>query len=127
MSPQVLVDGVLHGAQGIILLLDNRRMGAISGLQEAQYGREFRTGDGLAINYVQLARAVPGVQAFAGGETPDALMAALDAAGRHPGLSLVHVPVYYGPDPLGGLGAYGVWNVGNWCEAVQARYHAQDI
>jgi 3D-(3,5/4)-trihydroxycyclohexane-1,2-dione acylhydrolase (decyclizing) len=127
MSPQVLVDGVLHGAQGIILLLDNRRMGAISGLQEAQYGREFRTADGLAIDYVQLARAVPGVQAFAGGDTPEALLAALDAAGRHAGLSLVHVPVYYGPDPLGGLGAYGVWNVGNWCEPVQARYHAQDI
>lgn len=127
MSPQVLVDGVLHGAQGIILLLDNRRMGAISGLQEAQYGREFRTADGLAIDYLQLARAVPGVQAFAGGDTPEALLAALNAAGRHTGLSLVHVPVYYGPDPLGTLGSYGVWNVGNWCEAVQARYHSQDI
>jgi 3D-(3,5/4)-trihydroxycyclohexane-1,2-dione acylhydrolase (decyclizing) len=127
MNPQVLVDGVLHGAQGIILLLDNRRMGAISGLQEAQYGLEFCTADGLAIDYLQLAGAVPGVRAFAGGDTPEALEAALDGAGRYTGLSLVHVPVYYGPDPLGGLGAYGVWNVGNWCETVQARYHAQDI
>ena len=38
MNPQVLVDGVQHGARGTILLLDNRRMAAISGLQEAQYG-----------------------------------------------------------------------------------------
>ncbi len=127
MNPQVLVDGVLHGAQGIILLLDNRRMGAISALQEAQYGQDFRTADGLAIDYLQLARAVPGVRAFAGGDTPAALLAALDEAGGHAGLSLVHVPVYYGSDPLGGLGAYGVWNVGNWCEAVQAHYHAQGI
>jgi 3D-(3,5/4)-trihydroxycyclohexane-1,2-dione acylhydrolase (decyclizing) len=127
MNPQVLVDGVLHGAQGVILLLDNRRMGAISGLQEAQYGSDFRTDDGLAVDYLQLAGAVPGVLALAGGDTPEAVLAALDEAGRHKGLSLVHVPVYYGPDPLGGLGAYGVWNVGNWCETVQARYHAQDV
>ena len=32
MNPQVLIDGVEHGATGCILLLDNRRMAAISGL-----------------------------------------------------------------------------------------------
>jgi len=127
MNPQVLLDGVLHGARGTILLLDNRRMAAISGLQEAQYGYAFRTHDGVAVDYVRLASAVPGVKALRGGDTPDALRAALVEAAQHPGLSLVHVPVYYGPDPLGGLGAYGVWNVGNWCEDVQARYHTQNI
>ena len=30
------------------------------------------------------------------------------------------MPVYYGPDPLGGLGAFGRWNVGNWVRDVQA-------
>ncbi len=125
MNPQVLVDAVQHGAQGVILLLDNRRMGAISGLQEAQYGADFRTSDDVAVDYVRLAQAIPGVQALAGGDTPTDLTAALEAAGGYPGLSLVHVPVYYGSDPLGGLGAYGVWNVGNWCEDIQARYHAQ--
>jgi len=127
MNPQVLVDGVLHGARGTILLLDNRRMAAISGLQEAQYGEAFRTHDGVAVDYVRLASAVPGVKAHDGGDTPVSLRAALAEAARHPGLSLVHVPVYYGPDPLGGLGAYGVWNVGNWCEDVQLRYHSQNI
>lgn len=127
MSPQILLDGALHGIHGMILLLDNRRMGAISGLQEAQYGRDFRTHDGVAVDYLRLASAVPGVKAWSGGDTPDALRTALTEASQHPGLSLVHVPVYHGPDPLGGLGAYGVWNVGNWCEDVQARYHAQNI
>lgn len=127
MNPQVLVDGVLHGARGTILLLDNRRMAAISGLQEAQYGEAFRTHDTVAVDYVRLASAVPGVKALSGGDTPDALWVALTEASRHEGLSLVHVPVYYGPDPLGGLGAYGVWNVGNWCEDVQASYHSQII
>lgn len=127
MNPQVLVDGVLHGAKGTILLLDNRRMSAISGLQEVQYGRDFRTSDGIPVDYVRLAAAVPGVTALDGGSSPESLRAALAEAVRHNGLSLVHVPVYYGPDPLGGLGAYGVWNVGNWCEDVQARYRSQVI
>jgi hypothetical protein len=25
------------------------------------------------------------------------------------------------------MGAYGSWNVGNWCESVQEKYHAQDL
>ena len=40
----------------------------------------------------------------------------------HDGLSVVHVPVYHGSDPAGGMGAYGRWNVGNWCDAVQRDY-----
>jgi 3D-(3,5/4)-trihydroxycyclohexane-1,2-dione acylhydrolase (decyclizing) len=127
MNPQVLIDAVEHGARGTILLLDNRRMAAISGLQVAQYGEEFRTSDSVAVDYVALASAVPGVKALRGGSSPESLRAALEEAHRHPGLSLVHVPVYYGADPLGGLGAYGVWNVGNWCQDVQTRYHAQAI
>ena len=39
------------------------------------------------------------------------------------GLSLVHVPVYFGDDPLGGLGAWGDWNVGSWVDDVQDRIH----
>ena len=30
--------------------------------------------------------------------------------------------VYFGDDPRGGMGAYGHWNVGNWCDDVQDRY-----
>ena len=41
----------------------------------------------------------------------------------HDGLALVHVPVYFGDDPLGGLGAYGRWNVGNWVSDTQALRH----
>jgi 3D-(3,5/4)-trihydroxycyclohexane-1,2-dione acylhydrolase (decyclizing) len=127
MNPQALVDGVEHGARGIILLLDNRRMAAISGLQEAQYGQAFRTSDSVAVNYLRFGAVIPGLQCFDGGTTIAALRDALTTAAEHDGLSLVHVPVYYGPDPLGGLGAYGIWNVGNWCEDVQARYHQQSI
>jgi 3D-(3,5/4)-trihydroxycyclohexane-1,2-dione acylhydrolase (decyclizing) len=29
--------------------------------------------------------------------------------------------------PEGGLGAYGSWNVGNWCDDVQRRYLATVI
>jgi 3D-(3,5/4)-trihydroxycyclohexane-1,2-dione acylhydrolase (decyclizing) len=33
------------------------------------------------------------------------------------------LPVYYGPDPLGGMGVFGRWNVGNWCDEVQTLRH----
>jgi len=122
MNPQVLIDGVEHGAHGTILLLDNRRMAAISHLQLSQYGRDFRTSDGVAVDYVQMASAVRGVSAIWGGTDEISLLTALEEARRHPGLSLVHVPVYFGEDPSGGLGAYGQWNVGNWCDDVQRQY-----
>jgi 3D-(3,5/4)-trihydroxycyclohexane-1,2-dione acylhydrolase (decyclizing) len=42
-------------------------------------------------------------------------------------VSVVHVPVYAGTEADAGLGAYGSWNVGNWCDDVQRRYHASRI
>ena len=123
MNPQILIDGAQHGARGCILLLDNGRMGAITGLQEAQYGVGFATWNTLKIDYLAWARAVPGLLALDGGRSPQALQSALEQAGQHPGLSLIHVPVYYGSDPLGGMGVYGRWNVGNWCQDVQALRH----
>ncbi|MDL2403730.1 thiamine pyrophosphate-binding protein [Rhizobium mayense] len=122
MNPQVLIDGVEHGVHGTILLLDNRRMAAISHLQLAQYGRDFRTNDSVAVDYVQMASAVKGVKALHGGTDEQYLAAALEEARRWRGLSLVHVPVYFGDHPAVGLGAYGQWNVGNWVEAVQRQY-----
>jgi 3D-(3,5/4)-trihydroxycyclohexane-1,2-dione acylhydrolase (decyclizing) len=123
MNPQILIDGVEHGARGCILLLDNRRMAAISGLQMAQYGAEFATGDHVNVDYAAWARSIRGVQGLDGGRSPEALRAALDQAKAYPGLTLIHAPVYYGPDELGGLGAFGRWNVGNWCEETQALKH----
>lgn len=123
MNPQVLIDGVAHGATGCLVVLDNRRMGAISSLQRDQYGLDHATSDTVEVDYVAWARAVPGVVAFWGGTDLDALEAALDAAFAHDGLSLVHVPVYWGDDPLGGLGAWGRWNVGNWVAETQALRH----
>ena len=123
MNPQVLIDGIAHGARGCILVLDNRRMGAIAGLQLAQYGAECGTGDEVVVDYLAWARAVSGVEAFAGGATPESLLQALDRARVHDGLSLIHVPVYFGPDELGGVGAFGRWNVGNWCADTQALRH----
>jgi 3D-(3,5/4)-trihydroxycyclohexane-1,2-dione acylhydrolase (decyclizing) len=123
MNPQVLIDGVQHGARGCVLVLDNRRMAAISSLQVAQYGAEFATSDQVAVDYVDWARSVKGVLAIDGGRTPDALRRALDQAHAYEGLSLIHLPVYHGPDPLGGLGAFGRWNVGNWVHDVQSLRH----
>lgn len=124
MNPQILIDGVEHGVHGTILLLDNRRMAAISHLQLAQYGQDYRTGDEVAVDYIQMASSVEGVLAIPGGHNADRLTDALHEAHAHPGLSLVHVPVYYGSDPMGGLGAWGSWNVGNWCADVQEKYAA---
>jgi 3D-(3,5/4)-trihydroxycyclohexane-1,2-dione acylhydrolase (decyclizing) len=127
MNPQILIDGVEHGVNAMIVLFDNRAMAAITGLQKAQYLNGFRTSDGVAVDYVAMASAVKGVKAVFGGTSADELKAALSEACAHNGLSLVHVPVYGGDDPLGGMGAYGSWNVGNWVEDVQARYLEQNI
>lgn len=122
MNPQVLIDGVEHGVHGTILLFDNRRMAAISHLQLAQYGHDFRTHDSVAVDYVKLAGAVSGVRALAGGADEASLLEALEEARAWPGLSLVHVPVYFGDNPAVGLGAYGQWNVGNWVDDVERQY-----
>lgn len=127
MNPQILIDAVEHGVRGAIVIFDNRRMAAITGLQIAQYKAEFRTNDRVAVDYQKLAAAVSGVMAISGGETADTLRAALKAAHGYNGLSVIHVPVYCGPDELGGLGAWGDWNVGNWCEDVQATWIKQDL
>jgi 3D-(3,5/4)-trihydroxycyclohexane-1,2-dione acylhydrolase (decyclizing) len=127
MNPQALISAVEHGAKGMIVVFDNRRMAAISSLQQAQYGIDFRTNDSVAVDYVQLASSVSGVKAVWGGDTLESLQAALNEAKAHDGLSLVHVPVYAGTAPEGGLGAYGSWNVGNWCTDVQYRYSHSDI
>ena len=127
MNPQILIDAVEHKVRGMIVVFDNRRMAAISGLQLAQYDAEFRTNDRVAVDYVQLAKSVSGVLAISGGDNADTLRAALKTAKAHDGLSVVHVPVYCGPDELGGLGAWGEWNVGNWCEDVQKAWIKQDL
>jgi 3D-(3,5/4)-trihydroxycyclohexane-1,2-dione acylhydrolase (decyclizing) len=123
MNPQILVDGIQHGARGCILILDNGRMGAISGLQEAQYGVGFATWNTLKVDYLAWAGSIPGLQCLDGGRTPEGLHDVLEQAGRHNGLTLIHLPVYYGPHELGGMGVYGRWNVGNWVEETQALRH----
>ena len=123
MNPQLLIDGIQHGARGCILLLDNRRMSAITGLQKAQYNHEFATDDSVVVDYVAWANAVKGVQAMTGGFSRSSLLKALDKAYGYDGLSLIHVPVYSGDNELGGMGVYGRWNVGNWCESTQALRH----
>ena len=51
------------------------------------------------------------------------LVDALNYAREYKGLSLIHIPVYYGPHELGGMGVFGRWNVGNWSADVQALRH----
>jgi len=123
MNPQILIDGAEHGARGCLLVLDNGRMGAITGLQNDQYGHGFATWNTLQVDYLAWGTSIPGVLALDGGRTPAALGSALEKAGTHPGLSLIHLPVYFGSHPLGGMGVYGRWNVGNWCDEVQEMRH----
>lgn len=127
MNPQILVDAAEHRLRGSVVIFDNRRMGAITRLQVAQYGAEFRTSDGVAVDYLRMASAVPGVLALSGGDTPRSLLEALEKAFAHDGLSVIHVPVYGRSDAVGSLGSYGEWNVGSWVEAVEARYLEQDL
>ncbi|RMH51015.1 MAG: thiamine pyrophosphate-binding protein [Alphaproteobacteria bacterium] len=127
MNPQVLIDAVEHRVRGMIALFDNRRMAAITGLQYAQYGVEFATSDRVAVDYVAMASAVEGVLAVHGGHSVAELERALARAHAHDGLSVVHIPVYHGRDPLSEMGAYGSWNVGNWVDDVQSRYLQQNI
>jgi 3D-(3,5/4)-trihydroxycyclohexane-1,2-dione acylhydrolase (decyclizing) len=123
MNPQILFDGVEHGARGCIIIFDNRSMAAITGLQYAQYEKEYKTRDTVETDYVGIARAVKGVKGIFGGFTPEDFKKALEEACGYDGLSLIHVPVYVGPDERGGLGVFGSWNVGNWCEEVQKEHH----
>ncbi len=128
MNPQILIDGVEHGVRGMIVIFDNRRMAAITGLQVAQYGarvphRRRRRGRLRAAR--RRGRRRQGRCTAAG--APTSCAQALRTARAHDGLSVVHVPVYCGPHELGGLGAWGQWNVGNWCETVQRTWIEQDL
>lgn len=127
MNPQILIDGVEHRSRGAIVLFDNRRQGAISSLQRDQYGVDYATNDRVEVDYVAWAEAVGGVRGISGGTSLAQLEAALDEAREHDGLSLIHVPVYFGDDPLGGMGAFGRWNVGNNVAETQALRHGTDI
>ena len=70
---------------------------------------------------MKMAQSIKGVRAFWGGTNLEDLKKVLVEAYAHPGLSLIHVPVYQGLT-LGGMGAYGSWNVGNWCRSPAEVY-----
>ncbi len=123
MNPQILVDAVEFKLHGMILLFDNRRMGAISSLQQAQYKNDYRTDDRAVVDYARMASAVEGVAGFSVKKTGTNLQSTLLKAFNHNGLSLVHIPVHYGENELSGLGAFGNWNVGNWCKEIQNKKH----
>ena len=123
MNPQIMIDAIEHNVNGCIIIFDNRRMAAISGLQQAQYGVDFKTNDSVVVDYVQMAASVQGVNALFGGYSRSSFKQAMATAFEYAGLSVVHVPVYNGEDELGNMGVFGDWNVGNWCERVQAEHH----
>ena len=127
MNPQILVDAVEHKVNGMLVIFDNRRMGAISALQNAQYGNDFKTNDSVKVDYVKMAKSVAGVNAYFGGKSKEELVNVLNKAKTYNGLSVIHIPVYFGNDPRGGMGAYGAWNVGSWCENVQENYLNQHL
>jgi 3D-(3,5/4)-trihydroxycyclohexane-1,2-dione acylhydrolase (decyclizing) len=123
MNPQILIDGVEHRARGCIVVFDNRKMAAISGLQYAQYGTDYKTNDAVSVDYVAMANAIAGIKGIWGGCSVKELKDALAQTRAHDGIALVHVPVYSGSDERAGMGVFGDWNVGNWCERVQAEHH----
>ena len=105
------------------MLFRSRTMAAISGLQNAQYGADYATSDSVEVDYAAMAKAVKGVNALFGGCSPVEFEAVLEKAYACDGLSVIHLPVYCGPDELGGMGVFGRWNVGNWCDDVQKLRH----
>lgn len=121
MNPQVLLDAVHTKTSGCVVVFDNRRMGAISSLQDAQYGQVFKTGDGVAVDYSAWAAAIDGVMGSGPVWSAEQLREALDQAAKRGGLTLIHVPVYFGSDPNGSIEAFGRWNVGPWVADVQRR------
>ncbi|MCD4669499.1 MAG: thiamine pyrophosphate-binding protein [Actinomycetia bacterium] len=123
MNPQILFDGAEHGLRAMIIIFDNRAMGAISSLQKAQYKREFKTSDNIDIDYAALANSINGVKGMHGGFSPQEFKNTLEEGYNYSGLSVIHLPVYHGDDELGGLGVYGDWNMGNWCKRVQELHH----
>ena len=127
MNPQILIDAVVHCVRGMVVIFDNRRMGAISSLQQAQYGHAFGTNDHVEVDYVALANSVRGVKGVFGGHNASELKRALDEAYAHQSLSVIHVPVYWGEEPEAGLGAYGRWNVGPWVHGVERLYADQSL
>ena len=58
MNPQVLIDAVAHGVRGMIVVFDNRPWPRSPASEAAQYGRDFRTHDGVTVDYAQLCSAV---------------------------------------------------------------------
>jgi 3D-(3,5/4)-trihydroxycyclohexane-1,2-dione acylhydrolase (decyclizing) len=127
MNPQILVDAVAHRVRGMVIVFDNRRMGAISSLQQARYGHDFGTNDHVAVDYVGMANSVRGVKGVFGGYSASGLDRALDQAYAHQGLSVVHVPVYWDEESEAGMGAYGRWNVGPWEHEVECLYADQSL
>jgi hypothetical protein len=71
------------------------------------------------VDYVAIANAVSGVKGIYGGTTTAELSTALNQARGFAGLSVVHVPVYFGAEDGGGLGSFGRWNVGPWVSEVE--------
>jgi 3D-(3,5/4)-trihydroxycyclohexane-1,2-dione acylhydrolase (decyclizing) len=77
----------------------------------------------VVVDYAAWAGAIKGIKAFPAVRSTEELIGALNQARSYPGLSLIHVPVYFGLHPRGGMGVFGRWNVGNWCRSVQALRH----
>ncbi|MBN2073517.1 MAG: thiamine pyrophosphate-binding protein [Actinobacteria bacterium] len=123
MNPQILIDAVQHKLRSMIIIFDNRAMSAITNLQVDQYKKDYKTDDNVEVDYVRLASAIKGVKGIYGGHNPDEFNKALEAAYGHDGLSVIHLVVYNGENKMGGLGAFGNWNIGIWCEDVQNLHH----
>jgi len=123
MNPQALIDGAEFGVRGCILLLDNNRMAAISGLQKAQYSHDFATSHKKPIDYLKWGSSISNVLSLECKPTMKGLVEVLNKAKEYNGLCLIHVPVYYGENELGGMGVFGRWNVGNWSEETQLLRH----
>lgn len=77
MNPQILIDAVEYGLHGMVVIFDNRRMAAISGLQKAQYNQEFATDDNVIVDYAAMANSVKGVLGISSKSTIEELQKAL--------------------------------------------------
>jgi 3D-(3,5/4)-trihydroxycyclohexane-1,2-dione acylhydrolase (decyclizing) len=63
-----------------VVIFDNRRMGAISSLQQARFHNDFGTNDRMAFDFDAMANAVTGVKGVFAGHSVAELERALEQA-----------------------------------------------
>lgn len=130
MYPQILLDGVEHGARGVIVVVDNASQGAIASLQLEQYGSIFATTRRTKVDFTEFSAVVPGLRTAGPVFTSSDLQKAVKEGCSEDALMVIHVPVTTwakGDASKGSVGSFGRWNVGPWCTEVRETARRSNV